>query len=502
MSTGPHELAPELTLQDFEQLSADYDLIPVWLEVEADLETPITAFWKLRDGKTSFLFESVEGGETWARYTFMGTAPKRTFVVNGTTLTTIDSTGQRSAESFDDPLDALHRRVASGRVYRPPGLPRFYGGLVGGISYDVVSHWERRSSALERRVPDLMFFETDVILAWDNLKHRALLIALTRVNSSQSPAIIYQRARVKLEDARAKVLGPLPSLPRSSTGPQEIVRSVEDAEFERRIARAKNYIEAGDAIQVVLSREFLQPSGDTHPFLVYRTLRSLNPSPYMFYLETPDLSLVGASPEVLVRKTGQRIDVRPIAGTRPRGQTPDEDTALEQELRRDPKECAEHVMLVDLARNDVGRVAQTGSVIVQDQMIVERYSHVMHLVSHVCGEMRSDLSLTNLLVSTFPAGTLSGAPKRRAMEIIRELEGDARGYYGGAIGVISPDGDLDLCIAIRMMTSMDGVFSVRAGAGVVFDSIPAKESEETVNKARAILTAIERARERFGGAAS
>jgi len=502
MSHGYDADGLKLSLSEFEQLSQSFDVIPICVEVEADLETPITAFWKLRDGSTSFLFESVEGGETWARYTFMGSAPLRTFIVQGNKLRVIERNGRTEETIHTDPLQALQTYIATDRIYKPPGLPRFFGGLVGAISYDVVSQWASLGSEPNKRVPDLTFFETEVILAWDNLKHRALLIYLARPSQCVSAQEAYLAGHKALADARAKITGPLPPLPTSTSPPQEVYCSVDDDVFEQRIARAKEYIEAGDAIQVVLSREFNQPSGDTHPFLVYRTLRSLNPSPYMFYLETPELCLVGASPEVLVRKTNEHIEVRPIAGTRPRGRDAAHDLELEKELLADPKELAEHVMLVDLARNDIGCVAETGTVEVQEQMIVERYSHVMHLVSHVCGKLSNGVSLSELLSATFPAGTLSGAPKRRAMQIIAELEGDARGYYGGAVGVITPDSDLDLCIAIRMMTASNDTFSVRAGAGVVFDSIPVKESEETVNKARAILVAIERARARFGGTPS
>ena len=488
-----------LHLEDYKRLAQDFDLIPIWLEVDADLETPITAFWKLRDGDSSFLFESVEGGEKWARYTFMGSSPTRIFSVEGSRLTQTNAAGDRKESTHANPLEAMVSLIGCSRIYRPKGLPRFFGGLVGAVSYDVVADMARLPHGPSRRVPDMIFFETDIILAWDNLKHRALLIALSRPTNHASAEEAYEEACQKLAASRARVLGPLPPLPVSTTPTQTVASSVDDAEFEARVARAKEYIEAGDAIQVVVSREFSQPSGDTHPFLVYRTLRSLNPSPYMFYLETSNHCLVGASPEVLVRRTHREIEVRPIAGTRKRGADGPEDARLEHELRNDPKERAEHVMLVDLARNDIGRVAETGSVEVQDQMLVERYSHVMHLVSHVRGTIRDDVNVSKLLTATFPAGTLSGAPKRRAIEIIQELEDDARGYYGGAVGVLNPDGDLDLCIAIRMMTVSSGRFCVRAGAGVVFDSVPALEAEETVNKARAILAAIDRARERFGG---
>jgi anthranilate synthase component I len=484
---------------EFQTLAQTYDIIPLCLEVEADLETPITAFWKLRDGATSFLFESVEGGETWARYTFMGTNPKRTFIARGNNLTVVEKDGTRTELDSDEPLASIHAHIASTKVFKPRGLPRFYGGLVGAVSYDSVAQWVDVGDAPEARVPDFYFFETDLILAWDNLKHKALLIHLARPGDCASVDTAYTLGQSLLREAKDRITRPLPPFPTATNEPQTVRVSVPDAEFEQRVAAAKTYIEAGDVIQVVLSREFNQEGAGLHPFLVYRTLRSLNPSPYMFYLETPDLCLVGASPEVLVRNTSELVEVRPIAGTRRRGKTPTEDLAMEHELRSDPKEIAEHVMLVDLARNDIGRIAATGSVQVKEQMVVERYSHVMHLVSHVCGRLDPKVSVPELLRATFPAGTLSGAPKRRAMQVIRELENEARGHYGGAVGVLGPDGDLDLCIAIRMMTAQEGAFSVRAGAGVVFDSVPAHEAVETTNKARALLVAIDRARERFGG---
>lgn len=486
-------------MERFTELTQSFDLIPVCLEVEADLDTPITAFWKLREGSHSFLLESVEGGETWARYTLMGSDPKRVFRVRNGRLTITGRCGEESTHSCSDPLSELFRRVACTRIHQPDGLPRFFGGLVGGIAYDSLQDHAQAGTSAEpgdTGPPDMVFFETDVVLVWDNLKHRANLIALARTDGR--PAVeLWDEARAALEKARVRLAAPLQPLPRVNQPAGAISCSVESEAFQEKVARAKDSIRSGDAIQIVISREFNQPACGLHPFLVYRSLRGLNPSPYMFYLEAGDLSLVGASPEVMVRRTGDRIDVRPIAGTRRRGADAQEDAELAVELLADPKELAEHVMLVDLARNDVGRVARTGTVIVEEQMVIERYSHVMHLVSHVTGQSNPSVSPGELIRSTFPAGTLSGAPKRRAMQIIAELEGDRRGYYGGAVGTIGPDGDMDLCIAIRMLSAFRGTFSVRAGAGVVYDSDPLSETLETESKARAVLLAIEEARKRF-----
>ncbi len=486
----------------FRALAADHTLIPVTREVFADLETPVTAFWKLRRGRWSFLLESVEGGEQWARYTFMGTEPRAVYVAREGRLEVHRPDGARPVETVDvaDPLAEVTRRVGQRRMARVPGLPRFVGGLVGALAYDAVRFMERlpRRNAPRPEIPDLVFMETRLVLVWDNLKHRAMLVVLAEVAGPADADRAWDEAQAALDEAEARLGGPLPALPLSPAGPSPEPRStMSDEAYGAAVEAARELIAAGDIIQVVLSRRFHQPAAGLHPFLVYRTLRGLNPSPYMFYLDLGELTLLGASPEVLVRKTGPLVETRPIAGTRPRGATPEEDAALAAELRADPKEVAEHVMLVDLARNDIGRIAETGSVEIPHQMIIERYSHVMHLVSHTRGLARPEVGPADVVRATFPAGTLSGAPKIRAMEIIEALEPERRGFYGGAVGTLGAEGDLDLAIAIRMMVASGDRFDVQAGAGIVYDSVPQREADETRSKARAVLRAIELARQQF-----
>ena len=490
----------------FRRLAATHTLIPVTREVLADLETPVSAFWKLRRGQWSFLLESVEGGERWARYTTMGTEPRAVFAVRAGALEVTHADGRVERIATEDPLGAVTDRFADERVFRDPALPRFIGGLVGAIPYDAVRGMERLPAVhppLEG-VPDLVFMETGLVLVWDNLKHRAMLVYLARVPRPELGDDAWDEAQSALDVAEARLRGPLPTLPVAPSTDREdlgeATTSASDAAFAAAVERAREFIAAGDIIQVVLSRRFSVPQDDLHPFLVYRALRQLNPSPYMFYVEMGDTTLVGASPEVLVRCSAGVVETRPIAGTRPRGRTAAEDAALGEELLADPKERAEHVMLVDLGRNDIGRVAKIGSVEIADLMIIERYSHVMHLVSHVRGALRADATIADVLRAAFPAGTLSGAPKVRAMELVEELEGSRRGYYGGAVGMIGAGGDVDLCITIRTLVAHAGRFDIQAGAGIVYDSVPALEAEETRSKARAVLRAIELARVRFTAA--
>ncbi|PIE17952.1 MAG: anthranilate synthase component I [Proteobacteria bacterium] len=487
-------------LDAFVRLAAAHDLIPVTRAVFTDLDTPVTAFWKLRRGKWSFLLESVEGGETWARYTFIGTEPRAVYRARGRQLT-VERPGRPPAtREVADPLAEVTGRFRGRRVYHDPALPRFVGGLVGAVTYDAVRWMERipDAHAGDDDPPELLFMETQLILLWDNLRHSGMLVYLAEIDDPGRAPAIWAEAEAALDVAEARLAGPLPTLPPSpAPTPQAVGVSMSDEAFGEVVEQARKYIGAGDIIQVVLSRRFEQPAAGLHPFLIYRTLRGLNPSPYMFYLELDDTALVGASPEVLVRLTDHRVEVRPIAGTRPRGATAEQDSALEKELLADPKERAEHVMLVDLGRNDVGRVSDTGSVCVVEQMVVERYSHVMHLVSHVAGTVRDGLAPADVLSATFPAGTLSGAPKIRAMEIIDALETHRRGFYGGAIGTIGVDGNVDLCIAIRTLVARGDTLTVQAGAGIVYDSDPQREADETRNKARAVLRAIDRARRLF-----
>ena len=488
-----------LTLAGFRQLAHDHDSAVVVREVLADLDTPITAFWKLKRGSHSFLLESVEGGETWARYTFMGTDPQAVFTVRGEEITVTRGDRAEPPVQTSDPLQYILSQIAPGRCYMPPSMPRFASGVVGAISYDAVRLFEHLPSPYEApEPPDMVFFHTRVVLVWDNLKHRAMLITVARFDPERDVEDVWHEAQTALSETMSRLQGPLPLLPVSGDHDEvSVTLSMDDDAFCEAVSRAKRYIEAGDIIQVVLSRSFSQPDLGLHPFLVYRTLRGLNPSPYMFYMEIGEVTLVGASPEVLVRKTGDRLESRPIAGTRPRGDTPEADAALARELQGDEKERAEHVMLVDLARNDLGRVSQIGSVVVTESEVIERYSHVMHLVSHVIGDVAAPHTAEDVVKATFPAGTLSGAPKVRAMEIIDELEGHSRGFYGGAVGTIGIDGNIEFCISIRMLTAQGGRLVTQAGAGIVFDSVPAREAAETSSKASAVLRAIAEARTLF-----
>ncbi|MFT7579709.1 MAG: anthranilate synthase component 1, partial [Myxococcota bacterium] len=481
-----------------------YRHIPVSRAIFSDMETPLAAFWKLKRGAWSFLLESVTGGEKWARYTIMGTEPRAIYRARGSRLT-VDRPGQPSEQiACSNPLTFVTNLFHGRSVYVDPDLPRFVGGLVGGLTYDAIRWVEAipdQHADAHDAAPDLVFMETGLVLIWDNLEHRAVLVYLADIGDSASDADIeatWALAQDALDDAATRLAGPIPPLPVSpSAAPVTVTRSVSDTDFATLVDDAREYIIAGDVIQVVLSRRFTQPSEGLHPFLVYRTLRGLNPSPYMFYVEAGDETLVGASPEVLVRHESGTVIVRPIAGTRRRGETPEEDAILSAELLADPKEIAEHVMLLDLGRNDIGRIAQIGSVKVVDEMVIERYSHVIHLVSQVAGTLTDGLGPAEVLSATFPAGTLSGAPKIRAMEIIDAMESSRRGYYGGAIGTIGVDGYVDLCIAIRTMHASNGQFSVQAGAGIVYDSVGEKEAEESYNKARAVLHAVDLARKSF-----
>ncbi|MBL8785694.1 MAG: anthranilate synthase component I family protein [Deltaproteobacteria bacterium] len=491
--------------------------IPLVRHVTADLDTPVAAFWKLRRGSHSFLLESVEGGEKLARYTLLGTEPRAILSARGRELVT-EIPGHAPTSTFPDhPLGALGAildRFEGGPGRAGPSLgldvatglevalPRFYGGLVGAISYDAVRQVERLPDRHQSPTdpPELVFLETRELLVWDNVAHRAMLVHLVDVSEGIALEATYRDAVASLDALQARLEGPLPPLPTSpSATPEAVTVSMDDLRYAAVVDEARELIAAGDIIQVVLSRRFTQARNGLHPFLVYRTLRGLNPSPFMFYLELGERTLVGASPELLVRRTAstREVEVRPIAGTRPRGKTPEEDERLMAELRADPKEIAEHVMLLDLGRNDLGRIAETGSVTVDAVMVFERYSHVTHLVSHVRATARPDVGPAATVAATFPAGTLSGAPKIRAMEIIDALEDHRRGTYGGAVGTVGIDGSLDLAIAIRTLAADPETFTVQAGAGIVWDSVGQTEADETRSKARAVLTAIDRARAAF-----
>lgn len=473
-------------------------IVPVYLEVLADLETPVSAYMKLGGGPGSFLLESVAGGEQLGRYSFIGASPSSTVTI-GDGLATLSGELGRGDAPFTDPLDLIHELLRRERPVRLAGLPRFSGGAVGYLSYDLAGCFERipKPAAEGVRVPlgRLGWYKT--VLAFDHLRRTIKII--THIPTGGDLAVSYEVAEAELSSiatrlasgnglGRSDQVSLAPQRGRGS-GMAEYAANVSRAEFERSVSRAKDYIAAGDAIQVVLSQRLSAPT-TASPLGIYRALRSINPSPYMYLLNYGDFQVIGASPEMLVRVEEGVVSVHPIAGTRPRGASEAEDEALARELATDEKERAEHYMLVDLGRNDVGRVSEAGSVTVTQLLEVERYSHVMHLVSHVQGKLRSDLRPVDALRAGFPAGTVSGAPKVRAMEIISELEPDARGPYAGAVGYFGFDGNLDTAIAIRTVVLVDGVAHVQVGAGIVADSVPAREYEETVNKAAALLRAV------------
>jgi anthranilate synthase component 1 len=485
------------SLSDFKRLSEQGNLISIVEEVHFDWETAISAFRKVDDGAFSFLLESVEGGEKWGRYTFLGSQPSHLFRSKGEEFEIVRNGEVVQKGREKDPLCALMGFL---KTYHPvPGqeLPRFSGGAVGYVSYDMVRSFERMPQSLPQDLGlyDSYFMITDHLLVFDNLKQKVKVIANVFLDGRQSPEAAYQEAEEKIRAIISKLRGPAPSSPRARSFSGSPLRSnLSREDFMKMVERAKEYIQAGDAIQVVLSQRF---SSELHcePFDVYRALRSINPSPYLFYLKMNDIVLLGASPEVMVRLDGRKIELRPLAGTRPRGRTPEEDLEIEKDLLSDEKEKAEHIMLVDLGRNDVGRVAEIGSVKVTELMGVERYSRVMHIVSNIQGTVVEEKDAFDVFRAAFPAGTVSGAPKIRAMEIIEELEPIRRGPYAGAVGYFSFSGDMDTCITIRAILIRDGKAYVQVGAGIVADSIPEKEYEETLNKGHAIFRAIKEAEE-------
>ncbi len=481
------------------------NLVTVVRELPADLETPVSVYLRLAGQGPSFLLESVTGGEQIARYSFIGVNPGRAYVLHGQTLVRHDATGSAITPlpAGADPLALLRGELAPYCPPSVPGLPRFAGGLAGYLGYDAIRYFEP-SVAIPPHpdLPDAIFLLADTVVAFDHAFHRLLLIANEPLNGDAAAARAAAEAR--LDDLQARLDAPLPIRPAAVRRPcqaggfseqVELRSSVTAEQFAASVVRAKEHITAGDIFQVVLSQRLARET-PAAAFDIYRALRRLNPSPYMFFFDfaglagAPPLRLIGASPEMHVRLEGRQAAIRPIAGTRPRGRTPAADQALAEELLADPKERAEHVMLVDLARNDLGRVCEYGSVQVTEMMGVERYSHVMHIVSHVEGQLRPEYDAFDLLRATFPAGTVSGAPKIRAMQIIAALERQPRGPYAGAVGYFSYDGSADTCIAIRTLIMRGQEVSVQAGAGLVADSEPEREYQETLNKAQALATAV------------
>lgn len=463
----------------FLELSRHGNVIPVCADLLADLETPVSAFAKLRGSGPAFLLESVEGGENVSRYSFIGCNPRKVL----------------SARPGDaDPLKLIEAELSGYRPVAVPGLPPFTGGAVGYLGYEFIHSVEKTvplAARDELGVPAMWFMLCDSVLAFDRAHQTMRLIVNAHVKNGDA-GDAYDAALAELERMRAALARPTPLAPATlrDAGPVQVPPgNFTRAAFEQMVEDSKEYIRAGDIFQIVLSQRFSRDFAGT-PLDLYRALRTVNPSPYMFLLETGDFALVGASPEVHVRLTGRKVEIRPIAGTRPRGKTAAEDAALERELLADEKEKAEHLMLVDLARNDIGRVSTFGTVKVPEFMVVERYSHVMHIVSQVEGQLAPERTAFDLMRATFPAGTVSGAPKIRAMQLIAEKEGTQRGSYAGALGYFSYDGNLDSCITLRTALIKEGTVHIQAGAGIVADSIPAAEYQETINKASALFKAI------------
>jgi anthranilate synthase component 1 len=486
------------SFERFKALARNAGLVPVWREFLFDVDTAVTAYAKLAEPPFGFLLESVVGGEQWARYSFLGTRPSGAWRLERGVVSWWSPESGWQEVATSDPLADLDARLRARVPAEVEELPRFWGGAVGYFAYDVVRQIERLPNAPQDDLglPDGLFVFTDIVLAIDNLKGRAMALAAVPVDDARSDAEL----RARYDDAARRTAEMVARLAeRDAPPPLELAAepdrdpafesSMTRREYEAGVERIREYIRAGDAFQVVLSQR-LRFTLDATPFELYRGLRSLNPSPYLYFLELDGVSLVGSSPEVLVRVEDGVVTVRPIAGTRPRGRTPEEERELAEDLRADEKELAEHRMLVDLGRNDVGRVAEFGTVTVPDLMVVERYSHVMHLVSQVEGKLRAGLGAIDVFRACFPAGTVSGAPKVRAMEIIDELETVRRGTYAGAVGYFAYGGlSMDTAITIRTVLVTKGEAFVQAGAGIVADSDPAREYEETLNKARALLRA-------------
>ena len=498
--------------QEFIAKSSQGNLIPVYREILADLETPVSAFQKIDEGEYSYLLESVEGGEKIARFSFLGSRPSLIIKSKDKKIEIIEMDNRTPEPGREpkckvkkfafkgDPLTKIKELMDNFKFVQVEGLPRFCGGLVGYMGYDTVRFFEQLPDGNpdDLGLADYIFILTDTILIFDHLEHKIKVVANVQIEGN--PELAYQEAIGKIDRIIEKISGPNRKIKNVETGKRlqkklEIKSNFTREEFESTVLKAQEYIRAGDIIQVVLSQRF-EIELSSSPFDVYRNLRSLNPSPYMFYLKFADLVLVGSSPELHVRCENNLVEVRPIAGTRQRGKNEKEDRLLSKELLNDPKERAEHIMLVDLGRNDIGRVCEYDSIKVQELMTIEKYSHVIHIVSDIIGRLKKNEDIFSLLRVTFPAGTVSGAPKIRAMEIIDELEKTRRGPYAGIVGYLSFSGNLDSCIIIRTLVIKGRKAYLQAGAGIVAYSDPAKEYQETVNKAKALIEAIKLAEKR------
>ncbi|MBK8475901.1 MAG: anthranilate synthase component I [Opitutaceae bacterium] len=488
----PLEIKPDRAA--FHRLCAEGNVVPVYADLMADIETPVSAYAKLKSAGPAYLLESIEGGEHLSRYSFIGVRPRKIFAIGPQTalIRSADGSTQR-VPTPADPLKLIEAEMQGFRPVKIPGMPPFMGGAIGYLGYEYIGRIEPSvptPTADEQGIPLLYFLISDSLLIFDRAKQTLRLCANAHITGDIDAA--YDTAVAEVENLRTLLqtrqeLTPIPlsDRPPAAVPPGNFTRE----RFEQAVDATKEFIRSGDIIQIVLSQRFTRPFAKS-PLDLYRALRTVNPSPYMFLLDAGDFAIVGASPEVHVRVTDGLVESRPIAGTRPRGATPAEDVALEKDLLADAKEKAEHLMLVDLARNDLGRVCQYGSVTVPEFMVVERYSHVMHIVSQVEGKLRPDRNAFDVMRATFPAGTVSGAPKIRAMQIIAQFENLQRGFYAGALGYFSYDGNLDCCITLRTALLKDGQIMLQAGAGLVADSIPASEYQETINKASALLKAV------------
>ncbi len=487
-----------VTEQEFQALAKQgYTAIPILREVLADLDTPLSTYLKLANGPYSYLFESVHGGEKWGRYSIIGLPCQRIIRVYGQTVKVYDNNQLVEEHEVDDPLAWIENLQASYKHPEIPDMPKFTGGLVGYFGYDCIRYIESRLAGKQKddplQLPDILLMVSEQVIVFDNLSGKLYII----IHADPKQANAFAEAHTQIDQLIEQMRGETPSHVNQQR------RDVKETDFvsgfESAVDKIKQYIIDGDVMQVVVSQRLSVPF-HSRPLDLYRALRSLNPSPYMYYLDLDDFYVVGSSPEILVRFEDGIVTVRPIAGTRPRGKTEQEDKALEADLLADPKELAEHLMLIDLGRNDVGRIAKTGSVELTHKMLIERYSHVMHIVSNVTGQIKENMSAMDVLRATFPAGTLSGAPKIRAMEIIDELEPVKRGVYSGAVGYLGWSGNMDTAIAIRTAVIKDQTLHIQAGAGIVYDSVPRSEWDETMNKGRAVFRAVAMAEQGLDGA--
>jgi anthranilate synthase component 1 len=480
--------------EEFLKKSKKGNLIPVYVEILADLETPVSAFLKLDESSGySFLLESVEGGEKWGRYSFLGISPVVIFRSKGNRVEIIRNGAVQEEIVKKDPLETLKKLISTYTPVESKELPRFYGGAVGYLSYDIVRFFEKLpdDTTDDLNLYDSFFMITDTIVVFDNIAQKMKIVSNAFLENGK-PREVYEQAKEKIKDILERLHQPLQEKEQKTLKNTTYSSSFSKEDFKKAVRKTKEYIKAGDIIQAVLAQR-LCTEIECDPFDIYRALRTINPSPYLYYLKFGNLKIVGSSPEVMVRYEDGKVELRPIAGTRPRGKTEEEDQKLMKELLSDPKERAEHVMLVDLGRNDLGRVSRMGTVEVNEFMVIEKYSHVMHIVSNVRGNLNKNKDSFDVIRACFPAGTVSGAPKIRAMEIIEEMEPTKRGPYAGAIGYFGFSGNMETCITIRTAVISGKTLYLGVGAGIVADSKPEKEYQETMNKAKAILTAVEKA---------